>query len=76
MANARDTIYWEACLEKGERMEHKDPWKKTRQRIALFFIFIGWILFAMIVYQISSSTMRWPTLILTRSSVSPWMPTR
>ena len=34
-------------------MEHKDPWKKTRQRIALFFIFIGWILFAMIVYQIS-----------------------
>merc|ERR1719340_100124 len=53
MANARDTIYWEACLEKGERMEHKDPWKKTRQRIAIFFIFIGWILFAMIVYQIS-----------------------
>merc|ERR1719219_902989 len=53
MANARDTIYWEACLEKGERMEHKDPWKKTRQRIALIFIFIGWILFAMIVYQIS-----------------------
>merc|ERR1719510_2670860 len=53
MANARDTIYWAACLEKGERLEHKDPWKKTRQRIALFFIFIGWILFAMIVYQIS-----------------------
>merc|ERR1719278_1821375 len=53
MANARDTIYWEACLEKGERMEHKDPWKKTRQRIAIFFIFIGWILFAMIIYQIS-----------------------
>merc|ERR550539_634362 len=53
MANARDTIYGEACLEKGERMEHKDPWKKTRQRIAIFFIFVGWILFAMIVYQIS-----------------------
>jgi len=53
LANARDTIYGEACLEKGERMEHKDPWKKTRQRIALFFIFIGWILFAMIIYQIS-----------------------
>jgi len=53
MANARDTIYGEACLEKGERMEHKDPWKKTRQRIALIFIFIGWILFAMIIYQIS-----------------------
>jgi len=53
LANARDTIYWEACLEKGERMEHKDPWKKTRQRIALVLIFIGWILFAMIIYQIS-----------------------
>merc|ERR1719208_22880 len=53
MANARDTIYGEACLEKGERMELKDPWKKTRQRIAFFFIFIGWILFAMIIYQIS-----------------------
>merc|ERR1719397_2396866 len=53
MANARDTIYWEACLEKGERMEHKDPWKKFRQRVALAFIFVGWILFAMIVYQIS-----------------------
>merc|ERR1719245_2526108 len=53
MANARDTIYGEACLEKAARMSQKDPWKKTRQRIALFFIFIGWILFAMIIYQIS-----------------------
>lgn len=52
-AHARDSIYAEACLEKGERLELKDPWKKTRQRIALFFIFIGWILFAMIIYQIS-----------------------
>ena len=70
-AHARDSIYAEACLEKGnvlnhydvknftiifligERLEFKDPWKKTRQRIALFFIFIGWILFAMIIYQIS-----------------------
>merc|ERR1719461_2666917 len=53
MAHARDSIYAEACLEKGERLELKDPWKKTRQRIAFFFIFIGWILFAMIIYQIS-----------------------
>merc|ERR1719461_2781698 len=53
MAHARDSIYAEACQEKGERMELKDPWKKTRQRIAFFFIFIGWILFAMIIYQIS-----------------------
>merc|ERR550532_3480559 len=53
MANARDTIYWEACLEKGERLEQKDPWKKFRNRVALFLIFIGWIFFAMIIYQIS-----------------------
>merc|ERR1719147_545971 len=53
MAHAKETVYWEACLEKGDRMELKDPWKKTRQRIAFFFIFIGWILFAMIIYQIS-----------------------
>merc|ERR1719211_537170 len=53
MANARDSVYGEACLEKGERMEHRDPWKKFRQRVALSFIFVGWILFAMIVYQIS-----------------------
>jgi len=52
-AHARESIYAEACLEKGERMELKDPWKKTRQRVAFFFIFIGWILFAMIIYQIS-----------------------
>merc|ERR1719418_169575 len=53
MAHARDSIYAEACQEKGERLEQKDPWKKFRQRIALSFIFVGWIFFAMIVYQIS-----------------------
>ena len=34
-------------------MEQKDPWKKFRNRVALFLIFIGWIFFAMIIYQIS-----------------------
>merc|ERR1719244_1344301 len=53
MAHAKETIYWEACLEKGERLEHKDPWKKFRGRLALTLIFIGWIFFAMIIYQIS-----------------------
>merc|ERR1711962_79059 len=53
MAHAKETIYWEACLEKGERLEKKDPWKKTRGRIALCLIFVGWIFFAMIIYQIS-----------------------
>merc|ERR1719245_1902940 len=53
MAHAKETVYWEACLEKGDRMEQKDPWKKFRSRIALFLIFVGWIFFAMIIYQIS-----------------------
>jgi len=53
MAHAKETVYWEACLEKGERLEQKDPWKKTRGRIALCLIFVGWIFFAMIIYQIS-----------------------
>merc|ERR1719216_450928 len=42
MANARDTIYWEACLEKGERMEHKDPWKKN-QTAHCPFLHIHWL---------------------------------
>merc|ERR1711962_640203 len=53
MAHAKETIYWEACLEKGERLEKKDPWKKTRGRFAISLIFVGWIFFAMIIYQIS-----------------------
>ena len=31
----------------------QDPWKKFRARLALGLIFLGWIFFAMIVYQIS-----------------------
>merc|ERR1719334_2113132 len=53
MAHAKETVYWEACLEKGERLEQKDPWKKFRARLALGLIFLGWIFFAMIIYQIS-----------------------
>merc|ERR1719187_808063 len=53
MAHAKETVYWEACLEKGERLEQKDPWKKFRSRLAISLIFIGWIFFAMIIYQIS-----------------------
>jgi len=53
MAHAKETVYWEACLEKGDRMEQKDPWKKFRSRVALILIFVGWIFFAMIIYQIS-----------------------
>ena len=53
LAHAKETVYWEACLEKGDRLEQKDPWKKTRARLALGLIFLGWVFFAMIVYQIS-----------------------
>lgn len=52
-AHAKGTVYWEACIEKGERLEQKDPWKKLRNRVAVTFIFIGWVLFAMVIYQIS-----------------------
>ena len=52
-AHARETVYWEACLEKGDRLEQKDPWRKTRGRVAMCLIFIGWIFIAMIIYQIS-----------------------
>jgi len=53
VAHAKETVYWEACLEKGDRLEQKDPWKKIRSRSALLFIFIGWVVFAMVIYQIS-----------------------
>ena len=53
LAHAKETVYWEACLEKAERLEQKDPWKKIRGRIAIFIIFVGLILFAVVVYQIS-----------------------
>lgn len=53
LAHAKETVYWEACLEKGDRLEQKDPWKKIRGRIALLLILLGWVVFAMVVYQIS-----------------------
>jgi len=53
LAYAKETVYWEACLEKGERLEQKDPWKRFRARLALALILLGWVFFAMIVYQIS-----------------------
>merc|ERR1719346_16547 len=53
MANARDTIYGEACLEKGERLEFKDPWKKFRARIAACLLLVGWCLMASVIYQVS-----------------------
>merc|ERR1719510_2030758 len=53
MANAKETIYWQACLEKAERMQHKDPWAKTRRRFAGVVLLLGWALFASVIYQVS-----------------------
>lgn len=51
--HAKDSVYYQACLEKAGRMSTKDPWLKTRRRIYFVLICIGWALIAMIVYQIS-----------------------
>jgi len=52
-AAAKGTVYWQACSEKAERMSKKDPWVKTRRRLAYLFLLIGWVLFAVAVYQAS-----------------------
>jgi len=52
-AAAKGTVYWEACSEKAERMSKKDPWVKTRRRLAYLFLLVGWVLFAIAVYQAS-----------------------
>ena len=51
-AAARDSVYASACLEKAARMSKKDPWAKTKRRVVGFFLLVGWIVFAMVIYQI------------------------
>ena len=50
---ARDTVYWQACMEKAERIGKSDPSANTRRRIITVLLLIGWTIFAMVVYQIS-----------------------
>ncbi len=52
-AAARDSVYWQACNEKAERLSRKDPWAATKRRVALLVLAAGWALFAAVVYQIS-----------------------
>lgn len=52
-ANAKDTVYYQVCMEKADRMSRKDPWSGTRKKLALVAIFAGWVLFAMVLYQVS-----------------------
>merc|ERR1719433_2017021 len=53
MANARDTIYYQACSEKSSRMMKTNPWVKTRRRIAAVLLLIGWVLLISVIYQVS-----------------------
>merc|ERR1719436_1257361 len=53
MANARDTIYYQACAEKASRMMKTNPWAKTRRRIASGLLIFGWVLFFSVIYQVS-----------------------
>ncbi len=50
---ARESVYWQACMEKAERMSKTDPWARTKRRIVLLCLLVGWVLFAMVIYQIS-----------------------
>ncbi len=50
---AEGTPYWHACAEKAVRVDKRDPWEKTRRRVAWAFLLAGWALFGLIVYQAS-----------------------
>merc|ERR1719361_1937666 len=53
MANARDTIYYQACDQKAARLSQTNPWVKTRRRIAAGLLLLGWCLMASVIYQVS-----------------------
>lgn len=52
-AHAQDTTYYYACSEKARRLTQKNPWVKTRRRIASVFLLVGWALMAAVIYQVS-----------------------
>ena len=51
-ASAKDTVYFAACREKAERLDKKDPWAATRRKVVIGLLLVGWVLFAMIIYQL------------------------
>merc|ERR1719210_3290782 len=53
MANAKDTTYYHACVEKESRLTQKNPWVETRRRICSILLLIGWVLMAIIIYNVS-----------------------
>jgi translocation protein SEC63 len=52
-SQAKDSVYYGACLEKAERMNQKNPWVKTRWRIVSVLLIVGWGLMATALYQVS-----------------------
>jgi len=52
-AAAKGTVYAQACEEKSERLQQKDPWANTRRLFAGIILLLGWTLIAIVIYQIS-----------------------
>ena len=40
-------------MEKAERMTLKDPWASTKRNSIRIILIIGWVLIAMIIYQLA-----------------------
>ena len=40
-------------MEKAERMTLKDPWASTKRNVVRIILIIGWVLVAMIIYQLA-----------------------
>jgi len=53
VAAAKGTVYAQACEEKSERLQQKDPWANTRRLFAGIILLLGWALIALVIYQIS-----------------------
>jgi len=51
--HAKDTTYYHACVEKESRLTQKNPWVQTRRRICSILLLIGWVLMAIIIYNVS-----------------------
>lgn len=50
---ARDSDYGKACIEKVDRVGKKRPWAQTKRYAVRAMLIMGWMLFAMVIYQVS-----------------------
>jgi len=53
LSQAKGTSYYVACEQKAARLSQKNPWMKTRRRIAACLLLVGWCLMASVIYQVS-----------------------